>query len=226
MLPDTGRPLVIGHRGTRGAGAENSIESLLAAVDAGVDLVEFDVARGLVVAHDDGMTGPSLADVLDALAPRDVGLHVDLKAPGDEQAVLEEIDRRGLRARVLISTAQARIARRVRALAPELPVAIGYPRDTYGVSRLRWPAAVTRPGAAALRAALPIRLPLLLRSARADVLALHHTLCSRRAVAAARVPVLVWTVDDPGEMRRFAAIGVAGIVTNSAQIAVATLRES
>jgi glycerophosphoryl diester phosphodiesterase len=225
-----GPPLVIGHRGAKGGAPENSVEALLAAVDAGADLVEFDVARGLVVAHENGAPGPALDDVLSALAPREVGLHVDLKARGDEQAALEAIDRHQLRARVVISTAEARIARRVRALAPELPIAIGYPRDTYGVSRLHWPDAVTRPGAAALRAAMPVRIPLLLRVARANVLALHRTLCSRRAVAAAHArdaPVLVWTVDEAAEIRRFAAMGVDAIVTDdpkrAAQVLAATL---
>jgi len=221
-----GRPLVIGHRGAKGAARENSVEAILAAVDAGADLVEFDVARGLVVAHDDGVQGPALEDVLALIAPHAIGLHVDLKAHGDEQAVLEAIDRHELRDRVLISTASARIGRRVRALAPELPIAIGYPRDTYGVSRVRWPRAVTTPGAAALRAVTPTRIPLLLRAAGANVLALHHTLCSPRAIAAAHrkgAPVLVWTVNDPAEMRRFAAMGVDGIVSDDPKTTLATL---
>jgi glycerophosphoryl diester phosphodiesterase len=217
------RPLVIGHRGAAAVAAENSPDALLAAIDAGADLVEFDVARGLVVAHANGATGPSLGEVLDLLAPHEIGLHVDLKWHGDEQAVLEAIDARGLRDRVLISTAHARIARRVRDLAPDLRIAIGYPRDSYGVSRLSWPSWVVGPGAAALRAVAPARLPLLLRVARANVLALHHTLCTPRAIAAAKVPVLVWTVNDPAEMRRFAAMGVAGIVSDDPKTALATL---
>lgn len=221
-----GRPLVVGHRGAALVAPENSPEALLAAVHAGADLVEFDVVRGLVVAHDEGAGGSSLDDVLELLAPHDVGLHIDLKAHGDEQAVLESIDRHGLRPRVLVSTAQARIGRRVRALAPELPVAIGYPRDSLGVSRVRWPRAVTARGAAALRALTPARIPLLLRAADANVLALHHALCSHRAVDAAHrrgAPVLVWTVNDPAEMLRFAAMGADGIVSDDPGTAVEVL---
>jgi glycerophosphoryl diester phosphodiesterase len=131
--------------------------------------------------------------------------------------VLEAIDERNLRERVLVSTAYARVARRVRALAPDLPIAIGYPRDRYRVSRFEWPAAVTAPGAAALRAAMPARIPLLLAWAQADLLALHHTLCSRAAVDAAHrrgAPVLVWTVDDPAAQERFSALGVDALVTD------------
>lgn len=200
--------LVVAHRA-------NTLEALAAVRE--VDLVELDVAPGLVVAHDPGEAGPSLADALDVLAGRDVGIHVDVKLPGYEQAVLEAIDERRLRDRVLVSTAYARVARRVRALAPELPIAIDYPRDRYRVSRFAWPGLVTRPGAAALRAAMPARIPPLLAWARADVLALHHTLCSRAAIEAAHrrgAPVFVWTVDDPAAQERFSALGVDAVVTD------------
>lgn len=201
-------PLVVAHRA-------NTLEALASV--RGVDIVEVDVAPGLVVAHDPWEEGPPLAAALDVLAGRELGIHVDIKLPGYEQAVLEAIDERHLRERVLVSTAYARVARRVRALAPELPIAIGYPRDRYRVSRFRWPEAVTAPGAAALRAAMPVRIPVLLAWAQADVLALHHTLCSRAAVVAAHrrgAPVLVWTVDDPAAQERFSALGVDAVVTD------------
>jgi glycerophosphoryl diester phosphodiesterase len=209
-------PLLVAHR-------VNTLE-LLETTD-GVDLVELDVAPGLVVAHDPGTPGLPLGAFLDAAAPRPVGLHVDLKLPGYEQPALEEIDARGLRGRVLVSTAYPSVARRVRALAPELPVAIGYPRDRLGVSRLRWPEALTRPGAAALARAMPLRIPPLLGRARADALALHHTLCTRAAIASAHrrgAPVLVWTVDELPAAERFSALGVDAVVTDRWQ-ALATL---
>jgi len=221
-----GRPLVVGHRGASAVAPENSLAALAAAVDAGAQLVEFDISPGLVVAHDSGSAGPSLDEALDLLGELDVGLHLDLKQAGYEQAVLEAVDRRGLRPRVLVSTALYPVARRVRALAPDLPVAIGYPHDRHGVSRFQWPASLTRAGAAALRAAMPARIPLLLRQTQANVLSLHHTLCSEAAVAVAHragVPVLVWTVNDPSEARRFAAFGVEGIVTDDPKTVLATL---
>ena len=41
-----GRPLRIGHRGAPALAPENTLPSFRAAVDVGVDLVEFDVAEG------------------------------------------------------------------------------------------------------------------------------------------------------------------------------------
>ncbi|MGZ4333905.1 MAG: glycerophosphodiester phosphodiesterase [Gaiellaceae bacterium] len=222
-----GRPLVIGHRGASAHAPENSLEAIAAAVAAGADLVEFDVSPGLVVSHDGG-GGPSLAEVLSYLAVHDIGAHVDVKAGGYEQQVLEAIDAHGLRRRVVVSTAFAAIGRRLRSLAPELPIAIGYPRDRYGVSNLRWPEPLTRAGAAALRAAMPVRVPLLLAAARADVLALHQALCSPAAVAAAHrrgAPVLAWTANEPAEIRRLAAMGVDAIVSDDPETALATLIE-
>jgi glycerophosphoryl diester phosphodiesterase len=223
-----GRPLVIAHRGASAEAPENSLEAIEVALRAGVDLVEFDVSPGLVVAHDAGAAGPTLDEVLALVARSEAGAHADLKAPGYERAVVAALDRHGLRDRALVSTAYAAACRRVRAAASELPLAIGYPRDRYGVSRLPWPKALVAPGAAALRAAMPLRVPLLLAAARANVLALHHALCSPAAVAAAHrrgAPVLVWTVDEPAEVRRFAAMGVDAVVANDPKSALATLGE-
>jgi len=221
-----GRPLVVAHRGASADAPENSREAFEAAVSVGADLVELDVTHGLVVAHDSGAPGLHLFQVLELLAPHSIGVHVDLKQPGDEPAVLDALDRYGLRERALLSTAFPRVARTLSLLAPDVPRAIGYPRDRVGVARFSWPAVLTRPGAAALRAAMPARVPLLLARTRATVLALHQTLCSPASVAAAHrrgVPVFAWTVNDPEAMRRLASLGVDAIVSDDPKRALATL---
>lgn len=223
---ENGRPLVIAHRGASAEAPENSREAFEAAVAAGADLVELDVTRGLVVAHDAGSPGLHLLEVLELLAPLSIGVHVDLKQPGDEAAVLAALDRFGLLERALLSTAFPRVARELGSLAPDVPRAIGYPRDRVGVAGLGWPAAITRPAAAALRAVMPVRIPILLARTRATVLALHHTLCSEASVAAAHrrgVPVFAWTVNDPESIRRFAGMGVDAIVSDDPKRALATL---
>jgi glycerophosphoryl diester phosphodiesterase len=73
---------------------------------------------------------------------------------------------------------------------------------------------------------MPARVPLLLAWARANTLSLHHTLCSRAAVATAHrlgAPVLAWTVNDPAGVRRVTAAGVDGIVSDNPEMALATL---
>jgi glycerophosphoryl diester phosphodiesterase len=223
---EDGRPLVVAHRGASAEAPENSREAFLAAVAARADLVELDVTHGLVVAHDAGSPGLHLFQVLELLSPHPIGLHVDLKQPGDEAAVLDALDRYGLRERALLSTAFPRVARVLRALAPDVPRAIGYPRDRVGVARFPWPGALTRSGAAALRAAMPARVPLLLARTGATVMALHHTLCSPASVAAAHrrgVPVFAWTANDPEVILRLASWGVDAIVSDDPKRALATL---
>jgi glycerophosphoryl diester phosphodiesterase len=223
-----GRPLVIGHRGASARAPENSMEAFRAALAAGVDLVEFDVSPGLRITHDPSPANdaPTLDEVLELLAGAGVGAHVDLKQPGYEREAVEAIERHRLADRALVSTAFSGSARRVRELRPELPVAIGYPRDRYGVSRLAWPAAFTRGGAAALRAAMPARIPLLLGASRATVLALHHSLCSSAAVTAAHrrgAPVLGWTANDAPTVARLVEAGVDAIVSDDPEVVVTAL---
>jgi glycerophosphoryl diester phosphodiesterase len=225
-----GPPLVIGHRGAAAVAPENTLAALQAAVDAGADLVEFDIGPDLRLAHSAHEVPAeqvSLDTALEFARGHGLGVHVDVKLPGYEVGVVDAIRRHGMEERGLCSTAFAVTSRRLSRLAPALPRAIGYPRDRYGVSRVRWPAGVKTGGAAALRQAMPLRIPLLLGVARADVLSLHHTLCSRAAIRAAHAfgaPVLAWTANDPSTVRRLADMGVDGIVSDDPAMCLATLR--
>ncbi|MGH3243506.1 MAG: glycerophosphodiester phosphodiesterase [Spirillospora sp.] len=89
-------PTVIGHRGSGSGDDENTVPSMLAAVDAGASWIEIDVTRtaddDLVLRHDPTTSGgdyvvdlpatasglPRLVDVFDALPP-DVAVDVDVK---------------------------------------------------------------------------------------------------------------------------------------------------
>ncbi|MDX6745091.1 glycerophosphodiester phosphodiesterase [Actinocorallia sp. A-T 12471] len=89
-----GGPTIIGHRGLGGGAGENTLPSLLGAVEAGLSWVEIDVQRTaddrLVLAHDpvgedgsfhvDGPAGDrlTLEEVFAALPPH-VGIDVDVK---------------------------------------------------------------------------------------------------------------------------------------------------
>ena len=231
LFRGAGRPLVIAHRGAAAVAAENSREALQAGAASGADIVEFDISPGLLVGHSEHELPASaltLDEALEELKPHAVGLHLDVKLPGYEDGVLAAVRRHGVEERAYISTAYALTARRFSRIAPGLHVAIGYPRDRLGVSRAPWPQALTSAGAAALRAAMPARIPVLLRWARADTLSLHHTLCSRAAVATAHrlgAPVLAWTANETAAIRRLAATGIDGIVSDDPKTTLATLLE-
>jgi glycerophosphoryl diester phosphodiesterase len=231
LLRGDGRPLVIGHRGAAAVAPENTLAALEAAVAAGADLVEFDISPGLRLGHSDVELPDAVIDLdtaLEYLRAHQLGVHLDVKLPGYEADVVAAVRRHGLEERAIVSTAFAATSRRVKALAPELPRAIGYPRDRLGVARAPWPAPLTRAGAAALRRAMPLRIPFLLRFAGANVLSLHHVLCSRAAVQSAHrqgAPVLAWTVNEPELVTMLAATGVDAIVSDDPEMALATLRE-
>ena len=227
-------PLVIGHRGAAAIAPENTLEGLQAAVDAGAHLVEFDIGPDLRLAHSprEASEGAVTLDAaLEFLYEHALGVQLDIKQPGYEDVVVATLRRHGLEERAIVSTAFAVSARRLAILAPALPRAIGYPRDTYGVARFQWPEQLTRLGAAALRQVTPLRVPPLLRAARANVLSLHHSLCSRAAVRVAHArgaPVLAWTANDPATVRRLSALGVDAIVSDDPGMVLrtlATLRE-
>jgi glycerophosphoryl diester phosphodiesterase len=226
---DGGRPLVIGHRGAAAVAPENTLAALEAAVAAGADLVEFDVGADLMLGHSPREVPEEqlgLDEALDFLRTHSIGVHLDLKQVGAERAAVDAIERHGMRERAIVSTAWPRTARALAVLAPDVPRAIGYPRDRYGMARFRWPRAVTRGGAAALRTAMPARVPVLLRWARANTLALHHALLSRAAVRASHAlgaPVLAFTANDEALVERLAALGVDAIVTDDPAMAMRVL---
>ena len=181
-----GPPIVVGHRGAAAVAPENTLAALQVAVDAGAQLVEFDIGPDLQLAHsrrevpEDSL---SLDEALAFLAEHEIGVHLDVKLPGYEQDVVDAIERHALGERAIVSTAFSRSSRRLAAIAPSLPRAIGYPRDSLGVARIPWPAGLTQAGATALRQAMPVRVPVLLRVARATVLVppSHALLATRRA---------------------------------------------
>ena len=132
----------------------------------------------------------------------------------------------GLAERAVVSSAYVRSVRRLAELAPDLPRAIGYPRDRLGVAGVRWPGVVTAAGAASLRAVMPLRVPALLRAARANVLSLHYALVTPSVVAAAHTlgaPVIAWTVNEPALVLQLAAAGVDALVSDDPRIVVEAL---
>jgi len=215
---------VIGHRGAAAVAPENTLASLAAAVAAGAGMVEFDVGARLVLGHSSGEVPDepvSLDDALAFLAAQGVGAHVDLKEVGIEEEIVAAIRRHELTGPVVVSTVSPVSLRRIAALAPELGRAITYPHDRHGISGFPWPRALTRPGAGALRAAMPLRIPPLLRRAHANVLSLHYALVSRSAIRAAHAleaPVLVWTVNEPELVERLAANGADAIISDNPEM--------
>jgi glycerophosphoryl diester phosphodiesterase len=224
-----GRPLRIGHRGAALLAPENTLASFRAALEAGVDLIEFDVIRhggALVVAHDSEDIGPETPSLDDALrffvdeAP-DVGVHLDLKLTGCERDVVEALRRHGLVERSFVSSYYFRTARAIAAQDSDVRTGFTVPRRILRFSEDGRSAPVTRVGLRVLRWLTPTLVRPLLAMTRATDLVAHHSLVTSGCVRAAHArgaAVVAWTVDDPKVLERLAKAGVDAVVTNDPRI--------
>lgn len=227
------RPLRIGHRGAAALAPENTAASLRAAVEHGVDVVEFDVLAlpggGLTLAHSarELPRAPvSLGEALALLAPAGVGVQVDVKGGGFEDAVVAALAAHGMTGRAVVSSSRPSVLRRFAALEPALPRALSYPDDRLGLTRTRLSSPLVRGSLVAARTVLPYRLAGMLRRGRATAASLHQALVTARTVERCRrlgVPVVAWTVDDPERVRALDALGVDAVVSDDPRMLLATL---
>jgi glycerophosphoryl diester phosphodiesterase len=223
----------VGHKGADLIAPGNTAASFDAAVEAGVDMIEFDVlpehADGtgrLFLAHDygdlrrrpDAMT---LEEGLDHLCATGLDLDVDLKLPGYEDRVIAAIREREAGQRVLVSTMEQASLERVRRIAPEIRLGWSVPklRKNPFDSKL-----TVLPAYAALqvgRRLLPRRAAAAIRSGRCDALMANHHLVTRalvREVLGAGGELYVWTVDLGDHIERFQRLGVTGVITNDPRL--------
>jgi glycerophosphoryl diester phosphodiesterase len=222
-----GRPLRIGHRGAAALAPENTLESSALAVELGCDLVEFDVHAvdgSLVLAHDRPRAAGGLAsldDVLSFLASTRAGVHLDLKARGAERAVADALRRHDLVERTLVSSFRRTTLRALHAVEPAVRLGRTYPQDRTGLTKRPFFHPPARAIVRGLRRALPRLIGALLAGSQATAAVLYWEVVSEAVVSRCRalgVPVLVWTVDDPGQLPRLDALGVDGVITNDPRI--------
>ena len=245
---DGPRPRVLAHRGLALDAPENTLLAFAHAVAAGATHVETDVHATLdgvaVVTHDpdlervggdarrvslltleqvrairlpEGQGVPTLREALEAFP--DTCFNVDVKAPEAVRPTIEAVLAAGAGDRVLL-TSFSEVRRR--ATVAGLP----------GVATSASSRGVALAVAASLVPWGPARR-LLVRAATRGVRALQvperygrfRVVTRWRVAALAEVGVEthVWVVDDPADMRRLVALGVAGVVTDRADLALATL---
>ncbi len=223
--------LVLAHRGANRLAPENTVAAMRRALELGADGVELDLHRSaddrLVVRHDGGSPAgvlcelswqeiraafpevPTLEAVLDVC--RGALVNVEVKnLPGDPDwdpadravEVLAELLRaRGGADDVIVSSRNLATIDRMRSLAPHVPTAL-----------------VTR-GLDPLEA--------LLTAVAHGHVALHPDVWSLAGpVLGALMPrarerglrIMVWTVNDPGELRRLEGAGVDAVITDDASL--------
>lgn len=221
----------MGHKGAAALAPENTIVSLAAALEHGVDMIEFDVIDApdgtLVLAHSheeiaaDAMRLDDALSFLSREAPAEVGIALDLKWHGFEPAVAATVDRYGFVERGLACSFFASSLRRLRQCEPALRTGISYPWDRRGLATRRVLKPLVWSGAAALRRALPHRIARMIRDAEASAAMIHFSVVSRQTVDrchALGVPLFCWTIDDPTLLERVVAMGVDGVISNDPRI--------
>src|SRR5262245_24208857 len=212
--------IVFGHRGAPGypRRGENTKASFRKALQLGATGLEFDVRRcgdgRLVVIHDDtinrttngrgrvrkmsyeqlrrfdagaGEAIPLLTDVLDEFGSQCL-LNIELKDRGIADEVRTLVLERKLQRQVLVSTFDWK---ELRPLVPDIPIAL------LASARKRLISTAHEWGAAAIHPRREIVTLSLLAKARESNLSVH-----------------VWTVNQPGEIRRFREMAVDGIFTD------------
>ncbi len=202
----------IGHGGASALVRANTLESFEAALEIGVDTLEFDVRewRGeLVLAHTIVHARLrhtlKLDEALAHLAARrfaDLGLIVDLKHVGCESAVLAGLRREGLLERAVLSSQVPAVLDRIRALEPRARTGISVGGRLARASR-RW-----RDWRTEVLAGLAAR--------RWDALMAQHRLIDarlREQVSSRGASLYAWTVNERPEIEALRALGVDGIVT-------------
>lgn len=151
---------------------------------------------------------PTLADVLDVLSDwlkpagsaRGGILNIELKSEGLltdglEKVVVNLIANRDIQSRIIISSFSPFVLYRTKLLNPQLPRGLLYCQDMPIYLRRAW-----------LR---PLVKPQFLHPAN-DMVDTDYM----RWASSHKYPVNPWTVDDPSEAKRLAALGVNAIITN------------
>jgi glycerophosphoryl diester phosphodiesterase len=227
--PVTKRPLIIAHRGFSGRYLENTPASIRAALDLGVDMVEIDVHETrdgeLIVFHDYrlnricGVRGrvrdktlaeiqkanpqvPTLRQVLQMCRGR-VRVLIEIKR-ADPREVAAMIGEMRMEQEVIVFSLSIRRMKEIAAVNPRIP--------RFGLVARRLPLAM----------------------ARLKAVGIEGIGLSRKLVRSPRVvqkihkrgwKLFVWTVNREAGMKKLAAWGVDGLITNYPDVAKSCLAE-
>jgi len=211
------RPLLVGHRGSRSVRSipENTLPAFDLALEQGCDGIEFDVRltrdRQALVCHDPRSQGvdvsrsrraqlpnlPTLADVLSRYNQQ-VFLDIELKTPGLTDIVLDDLRRHNRERGFVISSFLPEVLIDVRGRSHSIPLGIIFEQQVPPWQEL------------------PV-----------DCVMAEKSLITRPLVGQvheAGKKLFAWTVNERAAMLRFAQWGVDGIISDTTELLVATLR--
>jgi len=229
------RPLLLGHRGARKYAPENTLAAFESAMDDGCDGFEFDVrmtADGqAVVCHDPKFCGAGVArathqKLFEAASKRGkeisvlgevlrfgekAYLNVELKVVGAEEILIELLQKYPAEKGLVVSSFLPKVITRLVELKADFPLGLIYENQR---QLAKWKD-------------LPVQAVML-----------HRGLVSRKLIDELRSTtplkpkeglngapeIFVWTVNSAREMKKFADLGVDGIISDDTKLLVKTLR--
>jgi glycerophosphoryl diester phosphodiesterase len=227
----------VGHKGADHIAPGNTFASFEAALQAGVDMIEFDVlaehpdgSGELLLAHDwedatqrtPHTLDEGLAHFGDA-AYNGVELDVDMKFSGYEERVVRALREHGLADRSMISTTENSSLQYLRERHPDIPLGWSLPRMRR--DPLRNPITAI-PAVAVLlyvRRALPGVAANRINRGEIEALMAHWRLITPRlaqAITRAGGQLYAWTVDDADRIAALERIGVTGVISNDPRLFV------
>ena len=221
ILPSSARPLLLGHRGARANKSipENTFASFDQALADGCDGFEFDVRRTAdgeaVVCHDvkigavdiglavgrEAKGLPRLEQVLKRYG-RDTFLDIELKVAGLEKQVANLLQRYKIRRGFVVSSFLPEVLRGVHRADPGLP--LGLICETRAQLKL-W-------------RTLPVEYVIVRYSLTGQLLI--------REIHREGKKVVVWTVNNRIQMKKFAEWGVDGIISDETRVLQRTLGQA
>ena len=225
-------PLVTAHAGCMNT-RPNSLESLLAGIIAGADIVEVDVnvtKDGVAVLfHDQHISTASqqrialcdltfqelqtftplvsLAEALDVAMPHGATLNLDLKTLACVAPMAEAVRSRNMVDQALISGCDKTLAARVKQVCPEFQILLNADTGVADFDCKHYEDYMHTTCREAIAAAC-CGINMDYKDCREVFLAYARLRC---------LPILLYTIDDPAEMKRFLRLGVHSITTNDVQ---------
>ncbi len=218
--------LIIAHRGASGHAPENTLAAMDKALALGADAIELDlqcVGGTLVVLHDRYLhkttngQGPLSAQTLDTLALLDAG-------QGERVPTLWQVLQRvGGRCDFNLELKGHDTVEPLLALLPRAERELGYRPEQFLISSFHHPmlarVKAARPDLAigALTASLPLDYAAFGTALNADTINVDVDFVDQALVDDAHrrgLKVLVYTVDQPEDLRAMAALGVDGVFSN------------
>jgi glycerophosphoryl diester phosphodiesterase len=230
----------IAHRGGGSSAPENSLEGIECGLASGVEMIEVDVratSDGVMILSHDGKLDSTnrricehtwdelraanakiatLDQALELVRGR-ARLNLDVKEPSVVDSMVEVVRTRRCVDACIVSCLEPAVLARVSAIEPSIERFLSYPADRGGASTKPWLKPVVDAVVSGMRLTLPTRLPGMLRPLPGTNATIYHKLVTRRVMETARrlgIKVYTWTADEPADIGRVIALGVAGVTSN------------